>query len=629
MRFRFLACCIVMVCMALSIQHSEAQEYPVRPYVDANQLNVPWGWHSFYKQPWRAYMETRSGYNFLQGIGVNYNLPANDELAVRSIAQAGIKAVRFQIGWGSVNWNETAFIQDTAIRNILQLFKKYNLRPTILLNAYQGVPCPMQTLSRTITKSAPKNSRSITLDSVTGIVPKYTGLSNLTGYTAAEVFIIGINTATHVCQLSRPLPIAIAANKQVALNTLKYRPLYPSGNSNFNTTVGGWNKYALLVCSTLKSCGIVDFDLEVWNEITFGSAFLNINNYFSPGTVNFPKADFLHSGGHLWQLAAHTISAVKAKYPSVRMIWGFSNTTFFHTAIEDLPNSADGQSYHPYGVGTRSFPAQEQSPAMNVEGYTPSMDVRIPEGWAQEFHQTESLLRLINPADRLRHPKGTAHFYHYMTEHGVSPKECNITDPAKAWDLKTKVALRAYIFWLHKGMDMLGYYDAFDSSEIGFGLLPSTFLSKPVSVTFDQIATPPLRAIQNLTNAFAQSVAIANPNQLAVDVTALGDQSQIFAGDSSHPPLWSREVCTVLPFQVSANKYIVALYTMTFDITAPAEEASYRFAVTGCGQQPNDVQLYDPLTDTSIPIPVTSVNSDGATVELSISNTPRLLIITL
>ncbi len=63
----------------------------MRPYTDPAQLEVPWPKHSFYKQPWRAFLETRSGYDFLRGIGVNYHVPGNDPLAVRLLAEAGFQ----------------------------------------------------------------------------------------------------------------------------------------------------------------------------------------------------------------------------------------------------------------------------------------------------------------------------------------------------------------------------------------------------------------------------------------------------------------------------------------------------------------------------------------------------------
>ena len=86
---------------------------------------------------------------------------------------------------------------------------------------------------------------------------------------------------------------------------------------------------------------------------------------------------------------------------------------------------------------------------------------------------------------------------------------------------------------------------------------------------------------------------------------------------------------TLLPFHVSAHKFIIAAYTMTFDINALAQEASYRLAVGGCQHTPTDAKLYDPLTDSTLPLQIISTNSDGLIVQLSVTNTPRLLIITL
>jgi hypothetical protein len=49
----------------------------------------------------------------------------------------------------------------------------------------------------------------------------------------------------------------------------------------------------------------------------------------------------------MWEIAHRTIELVKRRFPKARCIWGFSNTTFFHTPIEQLPLFTDGQSYHP------------------------------------------------------------------------------------------------------------------------------------------------------------------------------------------------------------------------------------------------------------------------------------------
>jgi hypothetical protein len=72
-----------------------AEEFPIAPYTDPAQLDCPWPQSSHYKQPWRGYLETRSGYDFLQGIGINLHLPdANEELAIKLLAETGFKTAR-------------------------------------------------------------------------------------------------------------------------------------------------------------------------------------------------------------------------------------------------------------------------------------------------------------------------------------------------------------------------------------------------------------------------------------------------------------------------------------------------------------------------------------------------------
>ncbi|MGC8843810.1 MAG: hypothetical protein ACP5QS_07705, partial [bacterium] len=308
------------------------------PYIDPSQLDVPWPKHSFYKIPWRAYLETKSGYDFLNGIGINYNVPDNDALAIRLLAEAGFKTFRIEIGWSSVSWDERGFNNEERLRKILSFCKEYNIRPTILLNAHHGVPCPVKFFTTKLTSDAPKGSRIVRLKDIDNIVPGRSGLSNLTDYWAAEAIITDVDKSTGECHLSKPLPKDLKKGEDVLIATLKYLPLHPVGTPEFEETTQGWVKYALLVCDLLNDVGIKSFDIEIWNELTFGSNFLErgINNYYDPPKVQF-KTDFLHPGGHAWELARRTIEAIKGKYPQIRCIWGFSNTTFFHTPIEDLP----------------------------------------------------------------------------------------------------------------------------------------------------------------------------------------------------------------------------------------------------------------------------------------------------
>jgi hypothetical protein len=626
MQYRWLTIALLLAAWAGGVT---AQEYPVSPYVDPAQIDVPWPKHSHVKQPWRAFLETKSGTDFLRGIGINYNVPGNDAVALPLLAQAGFRTLRIEIGWGSVNWDESALTNDKRMREVLSLCRQYNLRPTILLNAHQGSPCPLRILRKSLVADAPKGSRTVRFADTSDIV-RGTGLNGLTGYWAAEALITNVVPVSGDCQLSKPLPKDLKAGSTIELSTLKYLPLYPVGTPEFDATAAGWVRYALLVCRLLHDSGIDQFDLEIWNELGFGQQFLSINNYYQPAVAKFSK-DFLNEGGQAWELARRTIEAVKKSYPGARCIWGFSNTTFFHTSIAGLPPMTDGQSYHPYGTGTRRLPQQEYDrdhPERNVDGYTPTIDIRMSEGWAHEFFQTESLMRLLNPTARQQHPPGTVQFHHFMTEHGVGPPEAGVKDEAKGWELKARCALRAFCLYLNKGVDAMHYFCAYDAKATGMGLLPPNVNQVSADASFDQVSTLPLRAVRNLTQAFADSTPLDTTQPLGVDVVALGEQRKMFESNGTGPTLWHRDCFAFLPFQSRKEKFVVAVYVMTYDATQPIGEERFRLTIRGFTAPPKDAQLFDPMQGRSVPVSIARKGSDWLELEVPAVDYPRLLTLT-
>jgi hypothetical protein len=310
------------------------------------------------------------------------------------------------------------------------------------------------------------------------------------------------------------------------------------------------------------------------------------------------------------------------------LIWGFSNTTFFHCPVAKLPPGIDGQSYHPYGTGTRSYPKDEDLPRFNLEGYVPTMQTRIPEGWAHLFVKTESLMKLLNPETRKAHPPDTEQFHHCMTEHGVVPGECGVSDPAAAWDLKTKCALRSYCLWINKGIDLLDYFCAYDPQPLGMGLLASDIKNVSSAAKWEDVATPPLKAIRNLVRAFDGARPLDVTANLSAEVTELGEPRKIFDGDGTHPPLWQRQAFAVLPFQVDAHRFVIATYAMTYDVTKHFEPEPYRITLGGLPGKVESVSLYDPVTDTQPMVSSKPAAGDGVTVEFAATDCPQLLTIT-
>ena len=539
----------------LSAGAAFAGEQAISPYADPSQLDCPWPKMSHYKQPWRGYLETRSGYEFLGGLGVNLHIPSGtEELAFRLLAESGFKNFRIEIGWGEMNWNETALNSEPRMRRRLELCAQYGIRPTILLNAHQGVPCPAILFERRLLADAPKGSSTVRLDSVKDLVIGRSGLSGLSDYWAAEALITAIDADAGTVTLSKPLPQSLKTGP-IRMATLKYAPLYPVGSPEFDETAEGWVRYALHVCRLAEESGIKEYDVEIWNELTFGTHFLSINDYYGTTApkITSPQPDFLNRGGRCWELARRTTEAIKQAHSRARVIWGFSNTTFYHCPIDRLPPGTDGQSYHPYGTGTRRFTgAQERNDQPPLEGFVPTYELRMMEGWAPTFIQTECLIRLLRPETRLSvKPQGVNRFYHYITEHGVLPSECGVQDAAAAWQLKSLCATRSFCLWLNKGVDVLDYFDAYETEATSFGVLPTNLQDLPPQARFDNVATPPMRAIRNLARAFAGSVPLARTDPLRVEAVSLGPETIVFDGDATHPPLWHRDVLAVLPFQVN------------------------------------------------------------------------------
>lgn len=600
------------------------------PYVDPGQLECPWPKHSFYKQPWRGFLEVRSGADFLRGIGINYHSRGNDEVALRLLAETGVRAYRYEIGWGSVAWNEAKLSGQEKHLKVLQLMKQHGARPTLLLNAHHGAPCPMQSFNRTLAAPAAKGARSIRLKDVREIVAGRSGINPPKNYWAAEVMITAVDASTGECQLSKPLTWELSVDQPVRVTTLKYAPLYPVGTAEFEATAAGWVKYALMLCDLAHAAGHEEFDIEIWNELSFGSNFVNIDNYYEKGKPPYAgkRADLLNRGGSSWELARRTIEAVKAKYPRVRCIWGWSNTTFYHCAVEKLPPGTDGQSYHPYGTGVIAMPkaeAHQDHPEFNMEGYTPTLDIRMSEGWAHTFMKTEGIMRLLNPADRQKQPAGTERFYHYMTEHGVAPAECGARSEEEAWRVKAWCALRSYCLWLNKGVDVLHYFQAADGPG-GMGILPLEVVKLPGEVKWEDVATPPMRAIRGMRECFAGAEPVAETERVKLDVDfeAVGKVGMIFEGDGKHPGLSHKDVLAVLPFQTGKRKMVIAVYVMTYDVMKPMPEESYRLTLKGLGGAVKAASLSDPLTGKKEDVK-TAGGADGVKMEIKVADTPRFL----
>lgn len=626
---RALAAAILVLVSALP---AASQEYVLPPYPDPTALDLEWPRHSHLLQPWRGYCETRSGADFAHGVGVNLNVTDNVDLAARLLSEAGFRAARLEFGWGGVDWEESGFANEADILRRLRACRAHGLRPTILLNGHHGAPCPSRFADRHMLEAAPEGAREVILDDVADLAPGRSGLCNLTNYIASEVFLTKIDADTGRCSLSRPLPRALAEGERVTTATMKYLPAHPVGAPEFEAMAAGWVRYVELVLDLLETAGIHDFDIEIWNELSFGSNFMGtwgINHYYDPPLATF-EHDFLHPGGHAWEVAMRTVQAVEARAPGARCIWGFSNTTFFHTPVEELPPGIDGQSYHPYGTGVRRLPEQEQAPDEPWrcrEGWVPAMEICMPEGWAHTYLQTESLMRLLNPVARERRPEKTGRFFHYMTEHGVVPGECGVSNEPDGWDLKARCAVRSLVTWLGKGIEVLHYYCAYDADPLGMGILPANLDDLPADVTFEDVATPPMRAVRNLASVFADAAAVEDTVALTFDIVALDPGRVLIPGRGDNQPLLERDQLALMPFRLAPSRFAIAAYVMSYDYRKPLSPMRCRVTIGGLPAGTDVQSFYDPIEDAEAPVRLLNTSDGRLVVEITVSDMPRMLIL--
>jgi hypothetical protein len=639
-----------------SAPRSSTGAYPVDPYISRqNQIDaLPQPQNSVYVQPWRGYLETVPATRFLAGIGIDYDLDdlpdgANDDAAIKALAEAGFRSLRVEIGWADLDPTETALRDDARVRfkAILSACHEYGVTPLVLLNANSGAPEPTpDAVFVTVSSAAPANTSSVHLSSVDSFSPGHSGLT-LPHHPMAGFLFTSVDPVARTVTLSKPLPNALHVGTRVRVDTLRHLPLYPVGTPQFQDTASAWVHYADLVAQAVEDAGNASYDVEIWNELTFGSEFLDINKYYERPVVA-AAPDSFNSGGSAWELANRTTAMLHSRHPGARVIWGFSNTHFYATDPSQLPPGTDGQSYHPYHTEPLAVPAQfpgrAQASLFNApgarigdrsgSGYLPrGLTIALPEGGLALGLSVEQLPRdVLAPWVRnAERPPGTASFSRYFTEHGVEPSAGGITDPTSAREYKAKSLLRMLTFWLNKGVTREDVFDAWSSSDLEWGLLPSspnpsTYRSTSTGATVG--ASPALSALRNLRLRFAGAQSLDAPRQLGFEVTATGPQYQVFPGDSRHPPLWYRDMFTALPFQVNDHRFVVATYVMSYDLARQGlPHMKFDLAVDNVNGARVRLSYYDPLTDQTLPVRVLSRGRSSIKLAVDTLDYPRLLTI--
>ena len=127
---------------------------------------------------------------------------------------------------------------------------------------------------------------------------------------------------------------------------------------------------------------------------------------------------------------------------------------------------------------------------------------------------------------------------------------------------------------------------------------------------------------------FDGAAPLAKTRPFEVEVAKLGEDRKVFEMPEGKPTLWFRDLFTVLPFQVTEKKFVIALYEMTPNYNVEdLKDVPYRLTLRPLAGERCQVSYYDPLSDKTLAATVTERKADSLTIELPIIDTPRLLTI--
>ncbi len=384
-----------------SSRGSESTTGPVTvtDYTDPGQA-ISWGQRSHWKQPWRSYLDTVPAATLIDAVGINFNVPPRlADGTARLLAGSGFRRARIEVGWGSLDYDDPSRLNESSRQSLVETLtalRDNGVRPLIVLNANHGKPCPVETGVITLTKVANPGATllQVSPEDRDEIVPGRTGIS-IDGVAARSIFTAV--DAQGSARLSQPLSPRSLPAGEIKVTTLRYEPFRPatladgSPNPRFEPTIKAWLNYVGVVTREAEAVlGSEEFDVEVWNELSWGSRFLNINGYYEPDLE-------WKSIANTREILERTVSYIRDPENGVQEIGigsGFSNQTPWHSGTTS-PVGLTAIDKHPY-TGRFWFPHQAQ-----VNGNRPLNGLHELSGWKDPLpNGTRASHPATNPSSR-------------------------------------------------------------------------------------------------------------------------------------------------------------------------------------------------------------------------------------
>jgi hypothetical protein len=597
---------------------------------------VPFGTRSFWVEPWRAYLDTWPASRLLESVGINFNVNGKTaEPAAQLLQDSGFKEARIGINWHSLSYSEPSVFWNEAEKiQRLAAMKRHGLRPLIVLDANSGAPAPSKPVTLTTLLPVPAGAQTVMLSpaSAASVIPGKTGFNALAFGGDPDILISSV-TPAGLATLSKPLPAALPAGAHPG-TTLLYspftKPTLANGSPNpvFQETLTGWLRYVSAVTKlAAKVVGPGGYDLEVWNELSFGSEFLNAEHYYTVGSASeggCPEGGIVEecqpeeavekktvNKEVISILLQETVALVRNPANGIPASVGISNGFASQNPFPSGANAPVGLtalSKHPYAIG-KEYPAaytasrirpinalgqgdriSKENPAPQ---FIPNYEALFPE-FRLSAIATETMIRDIAPITteiygfphgREVGPQGSPPIQKWVTEYnlgfkkttvprgpdGVTPQPSAVITPADRAHFQAKALLRSLVASVNKGISRMYFYAAASAGPLS--LIGEKFMAaataNPSVYPGDQLGGEVMDGFRNLLSQFQGPGLGSSPaRQLQLlSIAQAGSHAQ-FQGDgtAAHPSLYDREVLAVLPFQSSPTRFTIPVYVMTRDL---------------------------------------------------------------
>jgi hypothetical protein len=685
-----------------------AQNQLAGSYTDQNFLvDQPFGVVSHWIYPSRAYLTTVPASQFINGVGVNFTFGMQNNAGVEAemLAKYGFKHVRIEIDWGELDYDKESSISSQSIINRLTAAKNHGLRPLIVLNANQGNPCPFRSEVHTVNVDALKGATTVQIkpgEDISQLKVGYSGISLWQYiYTMNYALVTAIDTSTNTITLSQPLPITLTAGTSLDVNTFKYRPFDSPNDPYYNAveqqqTLTGWNNYVVQIAKrvshylgTTPGSADMGFDMELWNELTFGSQYLVLPVYYG----QYPPPSGYSLGDVIQNVLNTTISAFSAnpaQFGGVVLEDGFANEDPYHAASSE-PAQVGALGKHPYPDIT-AYPAGQTDAAAMLNAlyflgeypqdydvpnnpptppyfpFVPTYTEYMPEYYGTTL-QTETIIRDLTPITTSLY--GVLHGENsrtdsngnvipctvFISEIGFAPNQLQLNPPvldqSTALLIKAKGDARALAFYLNEGASQVDLYADFGGQpnpypDTDFGVLSDNFYTyvanlqstptpnAPVPYPSPDATylTPALTLIANMVEKMEYHLdpLINNSNTRTLTVNSISDNhnNYQFQGDGTpaHPPGYDREAFQFLPYQVNVHRFVIPFYVMTRDIAHhPLTPEAFTIDLSGINAVGATFTVYDPLNNSNVSLTVNSRKTNEVNLTLTAADYPYLLIV--